>query len=295
MKKLLFILALCALCVSVNADSYHDAMIKYMQVDNCMDREQYEKRIKPMIARLYPESDTVMATIMEEYIASQMMDDMVNLFEPAFRNHVTEEDLHELIVICSDPRYKEIEKRSSNITENIYTAEEYIEFAKRLQVVMAAIANDQKVPNDKIKTDVPKKYAKTFMQYYKESKLEETMTAAFQSVGNVLAEALRKEGKSDVEKKVETAMNYANTNLPMIMMSLYYKSEITKEDLQYLTAVSSKPSSVHAMEAVQELFADPIQMSAGLLGKLANWMDAHHPDYATNLHNAVNELEKLQQ
>ena len=41
------------------------------------------------------------------------------------------------------------------------------------------------------------------MQYYKDSKLDETMMAVFRSIGNMLAESMRKEGKPDADKKIE--------------------------------------------------------------------------------------------
>ena len=296
MKKLLSILALCALCVCANADAYRDALVRYLQVDNTMDREQYEKKIKPIFTRLYPGSEDKTYAIMEEYMTSQMMNDMVDIFEPAFRKHVSEADLNDLIAIYSDPRYKEINRRSSNISENLATSEEYINFAKRFQTAAIAISNGQEVPEDNYQpADVPGDYAQAFMQYYKDSKLDETMMAMFRSIGNMLAESMRKEGKPDADKKIEAIMNYAADNLPLIMMSVYHKAAITKDDLQYMTAVSTKPSSIRSIEALQEILVNPVQFAADMLKKLTNWMDAHHPDYAGQLHKTVDELEKMQQ
>ena len=285
-----------SLCVCVSADAYRDALLTYLQYGNEMSNEQYENNVKPTLDPLFPDSADKTNAIIKEYMSSQMMADMVDIYEPAFRKHVSEEDLKELIKINSDPRFAEINKRASEAAVAFNSSEDFAALMQQIQYAAQAAVQGRKLPEDiPVPTDISEEYQKAFMQYYTDSKVDETIMTMFQSLGDMLSMQLLKEDADESKKRVKGLMEYIGRNMSTIMMSIYYKAEISAADLQTLSEAAVKPACGRAMDAVKETIGNPIQLSIDMFGKLTKWMESHHPEYAAQLQGIVDIMKKMQQ
>lgn len=295
--KRLFTIAFVALAASlqINADSYHDALAKYIRMGDMIDANQYEQMMNPLVAQLYPNDAAQASAAFSDYISSQMMSDITDLYEPAFRGRVSEADLEELITLYSDPRFADMSKRAMGVVTSFSTTQEYAAFQQQFQAAFLALAKGKNLPADvSISEDIPAEYVDAFMSYYNDTKIDDVLMSSFRSMQGMLSLAMRKDGVAEPEKKIDALLEYVSRNMPKVLISIFYKT-FTVEDLRLCSTVTATPAYHRAREATTEVAGNPIEMSISLFGKIADWMDGHHPQYAAPLRNLINDMKQLQQ
>ena len=93
------------------ADSYRDVFMKYMLLDEVSNTRSYLQLYQKQAEGYFPEQPQKVDSVISEYAKTQMLVDFADIFEPFFRNHVTEQDLLDLIAARSDPQYALLEDK----------------------------------------------------------------------------------------------------------------------------------------------------------------------------------------
>ena len=144
MKKFFLLIAFCFGALSMSADSYRDLLTQYMQVGNLVDKGTYSEMLKPLATSAFPNDAQKGMDIVGQYASSQMITDIIDLFEPAFRNHVSESELQQLVTIMQDPRMQEIQAKSVELASNFNQSPDFQAFMQQYQAAMMQIMQGQK-------------------------------------------------------------------------------------------------------------------------------------------------------
>lgn len=293
MKRIILMVVMTmVLCGQGIADTYHDVFAQYMQRGNVIDKGMYEQTMRPVIEQLFPAESDQVAAVFREYAASQLMTDIVVIYEPTFRQYVSEDELNELVGIYSDPRFAALEARSAELLANMTNTDEYNAFIAQFQQAAVAIVSGQPVPADiAVPASIPAEYANVFRRYYTSSRTEATLMTTFNSMFDMLANMLRQNGVANPEEKINALVYYANRNLPNTMMTLFYRV-MSVEDLQLAIGLTERPSYNHSMEALLAVSSNTAQIAAELYSNMADWMETHYPQYATPIRQLAVELSK---
>lgn len=279
-----------SLCLPGFADSYRETLSMYLQSSNVADKEQYQQMLQSLGNNLFPESPEQGDAILAEYITTQMPEDMTDMFLPAFRKHVSEEELNELVATLSDPRYSEILQRTTTILNNVNQSVEFQEFVNQYQVALMQILQGQSPANIPVPASISKDYQQTFMQYYYASRADDILMSSFRSMTSMLTDALRKQGYEHPEQTMEELIQYTQRNIPIVLLSSFYKV-LTIQDLQTLTQLTETPAYRHAMDAAAEVVSDPLQLGLALLTKMSDWMYLHFPQYSDSVQKLIDQLK----
>ena len=292
MKRIVFSLCLAVLTLSTScADTYHDALLTYMQKGNAVDKQQYEQMLQPMVAQLFPNDVEGASAAFSEYASSQMINDLTALYEPAFRKHVSEQELHELIATFSDPQFAEIQQKTTNLVQNFNQSEEYQQFAAQLEMAIGDIMAGKKAANMPVPASISMDYIDTFNRYYQVSGTEEIIAQTFASMTTMLEQMLQS-STSNAKQITGDIMSYIQANMKTVLVSIFVKT-ITQQDLQLLISNTDSDAYRHSIDAVKEVVVNPMQLAVQLIDKMADWMSAHHPQYAAPLKETAKAMKGL--
>ena len=87
-------------------------------------------------------------------------------------------------------------------------------------------------------------------------------------------------------------MNYIQANMKTVLVSIFVKT-ITQQDLQLLISNTDSDAYRHSIDAVKEVVVNPMQLAVQLIDKMADWMSAHHPQYAAPLKETAKAMKGL--
>ena len=160
MKRLLFILLVALVRMPLYADSYHDALAAYLNnSDVSSSKQQFEDKLRPLIEQAIPDNPNEANILLKRYVSTQLMTDMVDIFEPAFRKHVSAEELQELARIYSDPRYVEMQNRVMKALAGFDQSVEYKNLINSMGPAVADIvAGKQPTPLGKVESKIRSKW-----------------------------------------------------------------------------------------------------------------------------------------
>jgi len=292
MKRILFSLCVAVLTLSTcRADSYHETLLAYMQKGNAVDKQQYEQMLQPMITSLFPDDAEGATAAFTEYASTQMMEDIAGLYEPAFRKHVSEAELQQLIAIYSDPKFADIQQKSTALVQNFSQSEEYRQFAAVLEQAVGKIMEGKQAENIPVPASIPGEYIDIFNRYYQVSGTEEIIAQAFASMTTMLEQMLQST-TPNAKQITGNLMSYIQANMKTVLMSIFVKT-ITQQDLQLLIDNTDSEAYRHSINAVIEVAGNPMQLGIDLMDKMADWMSAHHPKYAPSLKQMVKSMKGL--
>ena len=293
MKKSLILFVALTMTVNLWADSYRDALARYFQLGQVIDQAQYEQMMLPMSQTLFPEDEAKGAAILAEYASQQMMYDLIDIYQPAFQRHVTEAELNQLAATLQDPRILEIQSHTKEIMQTVTNSEEFQDFMGRYQAAVMVILAGGEMPADIDRpAGVSNAYAQAFMAYYQSSGVADILTNAFQARSNMLVETLRRNGTEHPEQYVNKLIQYTDRNLPVVLMSAFYKS-LTIADINDLRRLTELPAYSHSIEAVSELVNDPISLGLAVFTRMADWISLHYPQYAVPVQQQVKQMEMI--
>ena len=290
MKRFFSLVALATMmCLTIQADSYHDALSRYMSGSGVVNPTQYSQMLEPMAQSLYPD-DPNGKNVVSQYVTTQMMEDIVSIYEPAFRRHVSEAELNELVTIYTDPKYAELQKRTMAIVSNMQQSPEYQQFVRQFSEAIQNIMMGQPARDVQIADDVPAEYATAFYQFYADSRINDVLASSFQGIFTGLADKLQDSGIANPQAKVGELIQYTNKNLPKVMLALF-SNQLTLNDVKLVAGMTKKTSYQHAMDAVIEMSADTMQLGIDIITKMAEWMGQYYPKYAAPLYDTLKMLK----
>ena len=287
--KRIFTLALMALTLGMGmfADTYRDKLNEYLAAGNVVDKEQYAQMLQPIAQQAFPDDPQQAATFLAEYASSQMLSDVADLFLPAFRKHVSEEELQELINLYADPRLSAIQAKSMTLVNTLTESESFKTFTNSYQQAMMQIIQGQKPQDMVLPANIDQEYAKTFMEYYTASGTDEVLMVSFTSMSGMIKDALQKQGISNADQIVSELISYTQRNLPTAVIPCFYGT-LSQEDLQTLIPMTKSPAYEHAMNAVTEAVSNPLQLGVNFMSKMADWLDANYPQSSKQFRKTVN-------
>ena len=294
MKRFLFTTVLVLAAVAaVQADAYRDALSEYLKKKNiAQEQEIYVEMITPLAKQLFPDDEKATSAL-AEYFSSQLVDDIIDLNEPVYRKHMSIADLQELGKLYSDPRMADIEKRSAEIASAMQKSEEFAAYMQNIQTAFMEILSGNPMPEDMhLPAEISPAYYETFMQYYKNSRMDEMMNTSMRTVFEAAKSMLQKNNLPDIDKKVQDLTDYSVRNIPNVVAMVMHKT-ITMDDLRLLSEVAAKPCAQRAAAAAVELSENPLQLGLQVIGKMADWMDVHYPQYASPFREMVKMMENL--
>ena len=284
MKRFLTFVCVAVMATTVWADAYRDALVKYLQFNS---NEQKEV-LNAVASQMASDSVSRSAQALAEYMSTQMVTDLADIYEPSFRKHVSIEELQQLEQTYSDPRFAEITKRSAEVIRNMAQSEEYMAFIRQFQTSITAMVTGQGLPQDMpIPETISEQYVQAFQQYYQQARIDEATMTTFRNMAPMLTNSLRSAGVSNAEEMVNNVIAYTQRNIPTVVLTLMNKT-MTLDDIQLMNSVTSTPAYQHVMDATIEVSGNPVEMAKTLLNKMVSWMETHYPD-------AVGQFQQVQQ
>ncbi len=291
MKRLFSLLALAAMmCLPMQADSYRDLMSKYLSINDLSNNAQFEQVIDNVAATAFP-NDQQAAECFSAYLSRQLTADMVEIYEPFFRRHVTEAELKELVNLYNDPKFADIQARAMGIVKNLDKSQEYMTFVGQYSEAIAKIMNDEKPREIQIADEVSREYADAFYAYYRGSGIDEVLMSAFQGIFQNLETQLSSV-IANPQAVVKELNAYTSRNMPKILMAIYNKT-LTLEDLRLLTSATDLPAYKHTMTAVAEAASDPLTLGLEVFRGMARWAEQQCPEYASPLKEMIKTVEGM--
>ena len=291
MKRLFSLLALAAMmCLPMQADSYRDLMSKYLSINDLSNNAQFEQVIDNVAATAFP-NDQQAAECFSAYLSRQLTADMVEIYEPFFRRHVTETELKELVNLYNDPKFADIQARAMGIVKNLDKSQEYMTFVGQYSEAIEKIMKDEKPREIQIADEVSREYADAFYAYYRGSGIDEVLMSAFQGIFQNLETQLSSV-IANPQAVVKELNAYTSRNMPKILMAIYNKT-LTLEDLRLLTSATDLPAYKHTMTAVAEAASDPLTLGLEVFRGMARWAEQQCPEYAAPLKEMIKTVEVM--
>ena len=293
MKRILFSLCVAAIGLSsVSADTYNDALLSYMKYGNAVDQQQYEKMLQPIVLQLFPNDVEGATAAFSDYASTRMMADLVELYEPAFRKHVSEEELQQLIATYSDPRFSEIQKRSASLVQNFSQSGEYQQFADLLAGAIGDIMLGKQPQNMPVPDSISPDYLALFNRYYVASGTNKIIEQTFSAMTGMMENAMKKNNVQNAQTIIQNIVAYIQLNMPTVLAALFSKA-LSADDLQMLINSTDSEAYKHSIDAVAEVVSNPMQLGIDLIDKMSDWMSVHHPTYAAPLQETVKAMKKM--
>lgn len=291
MKRLFSLLALAAMmCLPMQADSYRDLMSKYLSINDLSNNAQFEQVIDNVATTAFP-NDQQAAECFSAYLSRQLTADMVEIYEPFFRRHVTEAELKELVNLYNDPKFADIQARAMGIVKNLDKSQEYMTFVGQYSEAIEKIMKDEKPREIQIADEVSREYADAFYAYYRGSGTDEVLMSAFQGIFQNLETQLSSV-IANPQAVVKELNAYTSRNMPKILMAIYNKT-LTLEDLRLLTSATDLPAYKHTMTAVAEAASDPLALGLEVFRGMARWAEQQCPEYAAPLKEMIKTVEGM--
>ena len=286
MKRLISSVVLAVmLCLPMLADSYHDALVQYMSGSDAVDMSKYSHMLQPMAEKVFP-GDKKAARAFTEYMTTQMILDIVDIYEPSFRKYVSQEELNELINLYSDPKYATLNKRWEQVVSDSQHSTEYQVFVLQLSQGIQEILQDKPAQDLQMADDVSKEYSDVFYQYFSLSGIDEMLRNVYRSV---LSDMIQQYDVSNPQAKMDEVLDYAIRNVPKVLLSMC-QNVLTIDDLRLLITLSENPAYRHSQQAIAEGTSNVMAMAVTLIRKMAEWMEVHYPKYAAPLNQTLQVL-----
>ena len=291
MKRLLSILAIvAATCLPMQADSYHDLLGRYMAINEMGNTAQYEKTLEQLSAQAFP-NDPQAAQCFASYLTTQLSADMVAIYEPVFRRHVTEAELRELVDLYNDPKFTDIQKRSMAIVNGLQQQPEYVAYITQYSQAIEKILDGQKPQEIQIADEVSREYTDAFYTYYRGSGVDEVIMSAFRGIFQNMEDQLRTV-ISDPQTVINELTAYTSRSMPKILMTIYSKT-LTLDDLHLLAEATNRDSYKHTMAALADAASNPMALGVEVFRGMARWAEQNCPDYAAPLKEVLKSLEAM--
>ena len=279
MKRLFTLLMVMVTVMSLRADSYHDALVTYLQNNGSSTAQQYEAQLLPILRKTFPDQAEQVSKLMSDYASTQMIPDLADIFDPAFRKHVSEQELQQLAAIYSIPRYKEVQQKMENALLNFPSSPDYQTLIASMSPAIEQIMSGKKPAPLAVSTDIDAGFRETFERYYKAAQVEQLIKTSFDGIVGPMNSQFRTLGIANAEQVTSSLLDYLVSGMPTILMQMMHR-EVSKEDMQMLIDATYSPAYRHTVDAASEMAKYPLVMSAQMMSKMCDWMEGNAPKYA---------------
>ena len=279
------------LCLPMVADSYSEALKSYFNSSDVANQKTYQTQMQTVAEALAP-GDKTMQKAASEYVSSQLVNDICELFEPAFRKHVTESELKQLTKSMSDPKIAALQERAAQMTNGMEQSAEFQQFMAQYSEALQQIVRGEKTQDIPRPANVTDEYAKAFNSYYHSSRIDGIVMSSFRSMSDLLEQSMRNNGVANPKARVQELMSYTERNIPTALMSIF-RNGMSIADLKTLTKLTEMPAYQHSMDAVEEISSNPMKLGVDLINKMGQWMENHYPQYAKPIQDQVKQMRLL--
>ena len=291
-RIIIFAAAMMLVIMPTYADAYRDALWRYLQNGASMSPQQFQGQLRSVVEKNYPNNQDKALKVLTLYGTTQLQEDLLDIYEPAFRKHVSQQELDLLNEVATYPDYDQLVNRIADALTNFQNSPEYAEFAEMLTVAVDDIANGRKPKDVTIPASIPEDYIAAFRTFYTESKSDQIVTSSFSSARQTLSDLFRSANLPDVESLVNRIMDYMAVNMFAVMTRVFY-NVATKDDLLFLTTLAQSPAQQHAKDAEIEILAyNQVLVASKLINKMCTWMDKHAPELAAPFHNVAKAVSE---
>lgn len=294
MKRFILFAIVSTLVLSpVFGDSYRDALMYYLY-NGDVNAEQYKTTLGEALAKSMPEGTdpNKAAQIMSEYASKQMFEDIVDLFQPVFEKHVSENELKQVGQLYRDERFVALQNKSTAIIQNIASDEEYLSFMNSFSTALGNIITGQQVQDLPEPETLSDSYKQTFYQYYTSSGIDKMMDGVFNSVFTMLSNSLRSQGQPNADEIVGKAKTYTATNMRTMMLVIFSKA-YTEDDINYVVKATDTDAYRHCVAATSEVLGDTMNFVVSLFDKMSAWLRVNYPQYGAAFDDIIKQLRAL--
>jgi len=289
MNRIFLFLLAAAMLQPLSADSYHDALLNYLQNSDVTSTEQFEEKLSPIVQQAIPDNPDEVRILLKRYISTRLMTDLASIFEPAFRKHVSEEELQQLAAIYSSPRLTAIQTKLATNLSNFDKSTEFANLTNSMGAALQTIMSGGKPQPFTSNAGIPEEYVTKFNHYYKASKTGEMIDNTFAGMTGMITTQLRSNNVANAEQITTQLMNYLSASMPAIMCRLFHRN-MTESDLQMLIDASCSPAYQHTVDAVSEIVSNPLMLSAQLATKMGEWIDTNARRHSKKFQPVVQAL-----
>ena len=297
MKKFMTFILAAVMCLPLMADAYRDALLHYLKVSNTVNpgtTEAFSQSIEQLAESAFADDPQLGKKIVSEYIETQLMEDMTDIFLPAYRKYVSESDIKQLENMYNDPHFAQIQKKSIDIASNLQDKPEFSEFMTQYQQAIQVIMQDGTPEDLQRPVSVSGEYARVFNDYYVNSGTKEIINSSFRQVMDVLQNMFKEQGIGDQKTKqlLTRVQQYTDKNMPVMLMSIFNK-EITLRDLQYLTEIITREPNQHAIRASLEMTSDLMGLVLQIMEGMDKWVNVHYPQHGKTFDELIKQTRAL--
>ncbi|MBQ9340120.1 MAG: hypothetical protein IJS13_07295 [Paludibacteraceae bacterium] len=275
------------------ADSYRDALKVYLSNNNS-NSAQYESTLGEAFAKAFPqETDKEkIGQIMSEYAATQMADDMADIFLPSFKKYVSEAELKELIELYQNERFAALQNKSAAIMSGLVNDEDYLQFMNSFGTALGNIVTGQPVVDLPVPANITESYVKTFNTYYEDSMLDEMIGGMFESVYDMVKKGLIGQGMENVDDVIEKVKKYTATNMRTVLLVTFHKA-YSEDDIKYMSLATASDAYRHSMQATMDVVSNPLALSLNLFEKMSAWLKANYPQYGAAFDELISTMKTM--
>lgn len=284
MKKIIsfFVLAFIAL-MPLHADQYRDALKKYLTSSDVVSIEQIQQMAQSILMQQGADQNEI-SKLISEYVGSQMMDDMVDLFLPYFQKYVSMEDLKKLTKTQQQKRYSQLMSQTTATMQDLAQNTEYQQLAEQLGEGMKAILEGKEPQLIPMVESITNSYQQIFDRYFDVSGTKKSMESVFSSFGDLIVSALGDDQQTNVDSIYSDYVTYTSESLRNMMLNIFSKV-YSEKDLNYLTKKMDNTAYIHCVSATNEAGADLMLISVDFLEKMGDWTMANHPEFEKTVNN----------
>lgn len=248
-------------------DNYRKALNAYLESNNT-DLESQSQKILPLLR--HSMGDTV-ANVFVEYMQTQMNSDIADMYEPVFRQFVSEKDLKQLTEWNQKERTKQLQQKSLELIASLNDQNKLYEKMQPYMVGLTALMHGEKPDSIQSKQLSPsyKQQLQTFMDA---NHLSEIFDNLMQMLISQTSSIINNEQtKQDVYTYTRTFID----NMTVDLFSELY----TEDDLKYVNQQAQTQAAQNAAIAQAELMKDPIAYAKTYYTNILKWVENNHPEY----------------
>ncbi len=290
MKKIFTALLAVMLLFSIDchADGYTKALKKFMK--NSTEQQEKIEQLKTTFLTNIEQNLTksagsieeaeLMKSLMRRYINNELFDDLVEIYEPYFKKHVTVEELKGLTKLAKDERIAAAQKKESEISTLL--EEGVVEImSKGMATIM--VGETPELPKKESHPDTSYQFK---LQRYmaKTSGTIKNLTDAARPVIRASLQQQRPDATPEQLEQVDTWMKQLFDHFGQVIEINYSNhciKTMTEEDLDALMMYYETPGVKGVEAAVVEALGNANEIGQELIKKMLEWIMAEAMEMQT--------------
>lgn len=281
MRKLqMWVIGLMACFMAANVanaqeKTYKEVMMRMMKAGNSSTNGMSVDKMKeiyPLVAaeivkNKHPEwseekKNAKVTELVDKYVQERALDDMAEAMLPYFQRNVSQKDLEEYVTVCENPRFQEVNKQITALSESA---------AMGLMGNVMAIAQGQE-PETITAAACPDSYKQAFQTYFDKSgtigfmdQMTSALSASMPQAGG--------ENAQKFEEMFNKMMTYIKDSYEIVVLNSFVAAGVPEKDLNYMTGVVSMPAYKDLLKSSQEMMGDAMGFGQNIMMNFATWLE----------------------